>query len=248
MHPARSYIVAATPRTGSSLLCEGLAATGIAGVPAEVFAPDFRGMWCEQWALPPETSFRRYVSTATMRGTTPNGVFGLKIQWMHVAVLARKWGLPSKDEKILGVLFPGSRFVNIVRRNRLAQAISWYRAIATNRWWIFEDETERVGSDATLALDAHAVGELEEEIVRQQGAWEDFFRRRRIRPLIVDYESLDEDYQGQVARVLDFLGLDSSAARGIPEPRLIRQADEVTLRWRRQLERIPRRPNRELAP
>lgn len=248
MHPARSYIVAATPRTGSSLLCEGLAATGIAGVPAEVFAPDFRQMWNEHWAIPSETSFREYVSNAIMRGTSPNGVFGLKIQWMHVAVLAWKWGSPGIDGTILDLLFPDSRFVNIVRRNRLAQAISWYRAIATNRWWMFEHENQRTSKDITLTLDASTIGELQDEIARQQGAWEDFLRDRHVPWLVVDYESLDEDYRGQVARVLEFLGLDKSAARGIPGPRLVRQADEVSLRWRQQLEGIPRGTGREVAP
>src|SRR5436305_13917700 len=38
MHrPSQSYTVAATPRSGSTLLCELLASTGVAGRPAEHF-------------------------------------------------------------------------------------------------------------------------------------------------------------------------------------------------------------------
>src|SRR5215207_8545306 len=33
----RSYLVCATPRSGSTLLCEALKSTGVAGVPAEYF-------------------------------------------------------------------------------------------------------------------------------------------------------------------------------------------------------------------
>jgi len=35
--PEQSYLVAATPRSGSTLLCELLASTGVAGRPAERF-------------------------------------------------------------------------------------------------------------------------------------------------------------------------------------------------------------------
>ena len=35
--PTRSYLVCATPRSGSTLLCEGLESTGVAGRPREYF-------------------------------------------------------------------------------------------------------------------------------------------------------------------------------------------------------------------
>ncbi len=35
--PTRSYLVCATPRSGSTLLCEALLATGVAGRPREYF-------------------------------------------------------------------------------------------------------------------------------------------------------------------------------------------------------------------
>src|SRR4051794_22395246 len=36
-HPDRSYLVCATPRSGSTLLCRALAQTGVAGRPEEYF-------------------------------------------------------------------------------------------------------------------------------------------------------------------------------------------------------------------
>ena len=59
---------------------------------------------------------------------------------------------------------------------------------------------------------------------------------RGIEPLIVEYESILRDYRGEVARVLEFLGLDASVARTIPPPRLVRQADSLTHHWRRLLD------------
>jgi trehalose 2-sulfotransferase len=232
----RNYIVAATPRTGSSLLCEGLCATGIAGNPAEVFAPDFRHKWFRHWGLPSGTTFKQYVSTAIGKGRTDNGVFALKIQWMHVALLAHELTMRGEDCDVLERLFPESQFINVVRRDRLAQALSWHRAIVTNVWWKFQ-----AGKDSSngceVTLDTSAVDALVEEIVRQQSAWENYFRKSKRRVLVVEYESLDKDYRGEVARALQFLGLDASAARRIPEPRLMRQADSLNVQWRRQMHR-----------
>src|SRR5436190_15977397 len=37
MHPHCSYLICATPRSGSTLLCEALTNTGVAGFPKEYF-------------------------------------------------------------------------------------------------------------------------------------------------------------------------------------------------------------------
>lgn len=241
MKPERYYIVAATPRTGSSLLCEGLKATGIAGRPDEVFAPGFRDKWYGHWALSHDTSFEEYLRVAFRHGTTDNGVYGLKIQWMHVATLARDVSFAGASEDVLAALFPGAAFVNIIRRDRRAQALSWFRAVATNEWWRFKDADNGRRPAPAPALDADAVRALEGEIERQQSAWVQYFRDRGIKPLTVEYEVLDADYRGQIGRALAFLGLDASVARSLPPPRLVRQSDDINLRWRRLMDTDPSR-------
>src|SRR4051794_16615313 len=94
-----SYLVCATERSGSTLLCELLAGTGVAGRPEEFFEdlgatgrprqpreyfedcgdheilallPPLRG----PLPLPP---FEQRLAAALERGTTPNGVFGSKL-------------------------------------------------------------------------------------------------------------------------------------------------------------------------
>src|SRR5262249_7015918 len=83
--PARKcYIVCATPRCGSNLLCEGLSLTNRAGRPEECFLP---------WATPAPDSEPRLAAQlhqALVNGTTPNGVFGAKIMWWYFhLVIAR---------------------------------------------------------------------------------------------------------------------------------------------------------------
>jgi trehalose 2-sulfotransferase len=228
---ATAYVVGATPRTGSSLLCEGLSATGTAGFPNEPFAPDFRAMWLQAWGLPDDVSPLAYAAEALRRGTA-GGVTAIKIQWMHIAPLAESLG--RAEDGVLSWLLPNARYVHVVRRDRVAQALSWFRAIETNEWWRFGDAPVPAAPD----LDVAAVYDLERHIANQDSAWRAFFERHGIEPLVVEYEALAGDYRGEVARVLSFLGLPPSAADTVPAPRLRRQADGVTEEWRRRVELV----------
>jgi LPS sulfotransferase NodH len=238
MVPTQSYIIAATPRTGSNLLCEGLEATKVAGRPLEAFTPDFRNMLCHRWLLSPNVDFRGYLRAALQHGTSANGVHGLKIHWMHIPPLARNANFAGESADVLLSLFPRARFVNIVRRDRRGQALSWFRAIQTGEWCRIQSECDEGKRIVDPAFDANVIQALEAEIAQQQSAWEQYFQERNIDPLLIEYEVLAEDYMGQVARVLAFLGLDVAAARLIPSPRLVRQSDALTLRWRRCMEAV----------
>ncbi|WAS92939.1 Stf0 family sulfotransferase [Nannocystis punicea] len=230
--PARRYVIAGSQRSGSSLLCEGLEATGVAGHPAESFAPDFLDHWFHRWGLVPDCPFADYLAAARRHGTGRNGVFGIKIQYMHVQSLARWAGRPRAGDAVLERLFPGARYVNIVRRDVRAQALSFYRAIHTNQW----ARTPGVAPAPPPALDPREVEQLERQLTWQQTSWLQYFAARGIEPFTVYYESLAADYRGQIARVLEFLGLDGATARLLPPPVLIRQADETTRRWREALD------------
>src|ERR1700712_3494693 len=110
MQPQRSYIVCATPRSGSTLVCHALADTGVAGRPEEYFEalrhsgrprrPEEYFVGVEAQSIrdhpgeralgndPPPRSplwsraaYDRYLEWAFEAGTTPNGVFAAKLMW-----------------------------------------------------------------------------------------------------------------------------------------------------------------------
>jgi trehalose 2-sulfotransferase len=118
VQPERSYLVCATPRSGSTLLCQLLDETGVAGHPEEYFEAlrhsglprqpheyfdrdrhaniverlAFREM-PDRPATPselwvPET-YDRYLAWALNQGTTPNGVFGAKLMWGYLGDFAQ---------------------------------------------------------------------------------------------------------------------------------------------------------------
>ena len=119
MVPSLSYLVCATPRSGSTLLCQLLDQTGVAGHPEEYFEalrhsglprrpeeyfdPHRHANIIERLAfreMPDGTSrtpntlwqpdtYDRYLAWALEQGTTPNGVFGAKLMWGYLGDFAQ---------------------------------------------------------------------------------------------------------------------------------------------------------------
>jgi trehalose 2-sulfotransferase len=108
--PQRSYLVCATPRSGSTLLCETLEQTGIAGRPREYFealketgvprrpreyfwglrSPEVLRLLphdaqldrdSERVATWNRDDYARHLDASIEQGTTANGVFGAKMMW-----------------------------------------------------------------------------------------------------------------------------------------------------------------------
>src|SRR5689334_17029204 len=70
--PAQSYTIWFSQRTGSTLLSEALSSTGVAGYPNE---------WLHYQHKSPDTLKREDLEQIWDRGTTSNGVFGIKINF-----------------------------------------------------------------------------------------------------------------------------------------------------------------------
>jgi trehalose 2-sulfotransferase len=246
-----TYVIASTPRSGSSLLAAGLVATGVAGRPEEYFSPDDIESYKEDLKLPMNCSWGEYLAKVMAFAATENGVWGVKIHWRHVVLLARALGFRGDPGVVLEVLFPAAVFVNIVRADRRAQAISLFRAETTGEWF------RSLGLPTTVrpwglylgrptpgaAVDLTGVAPTYEQIIgmersldAEQAAWTNFFTTRRRKVLTVRYEELDANYRGEIARVLQFLGADPAHAAGLPNPPLERQSDHVNEHWRRLID------------
>src|SRR5215213_3674341 len=148
MQPARSYVLACTPRSGSHLLSDALTSTRIAGHPRE-WLPRFTADTAPKTPLdrmrlvtqPPPAAYDRAADAAHIRkvlaaGTSENGVFGIVIHWLVLPDAVRRLQAfldieESAPHRVLSSAFPNLSYVWLRRRDRVAQAVSWYRAIQT---------------------------------------------------------------------------------------------------------------------
>ena len=228
MTPSLSYLVCATNRSGSNLLCGLLRRTGVAGRPEEYFWRGFEPCWARSWGASGPVEF---MDGAIREGTGPNGVFGAKVMWFHMPNLLAKLeaveGRQDLEERaLLERTFPGLRFVWIWREDVVAQAVSFAKAMQTDQWTDLAPRRPDRVARFDFAQIHRMVGEIEE----QNAAWRRWFRANGITPFAVRYEDLAADMEGVTRRLLQFLGVALPEDTPI-EPGHARQADSVSAEW-----------------
>ena len=123
--------------------------------------------------------------------------------------------------------FPDPRYVHVTRRDKIAQAVSLWRAVQTRAWRAGE-----VTENGNAVYHAGAIGYLAGQLSDHDDAWRTWFSANRIEPLRIVYEELAADTTGVTSEVLDHLGVGPAE---IPDPPLRRQGDDRSERWARAL-------------
>jgi LPS sulfotransferase NodH len=235
---APSYLVCATERSGSTLLCELLAGTGVAGHPEEFFEflsatgrvrqpreyfpadadPSILELLAPLEEPLPAVPHARRLADARERGSTPNGVFGAKMMWAYLPDFLAH----GEPEAQLGPL----RWIHVERRDTLAQAISLWRAVQTAQW----RAEGRSDADAEPVFHAGAIAHLKARQEEHAAAWRAWFAERGIEPLEIVYEEFAQEPQPAICRALDHIGVPSEGVP-VPEPPMRRQSDARSQEW-----------------
>jgi trehalose 2-sulfotransferase len=265
MKPMLSYLVCATPRSGSTLLCHELDRTGLAGHPQEYFEalrrsgvprrpheyfdpsrhPNiverlaFREM-LEDAPTPnplwhPDT-YDQYLAWALQEGTTENGAFGAKLMWGYLGDFAEllrgiEGNAGRSIPELLSRAFPGLRYVQITREDKVRQAVSLWKAVQTQKW---RRDAGEDGVDAGVGepvFSFRAINYLMRQLTAHDASWDAYFLGLGYEPLKLTYEELAESTEDCVRSVLDFLGIAAPANLQTGPPRLSVQADEISERW-----------------
>jgi trehalose 2-sulfotransferase len=251
--PSRSYVLASTPRVGSHLLANGLASTGIAGYPREWlprFAPTSLPKTAEdRFRLvtePPSQADNydpdldgAYIRKILASGTSANGVFGLVIHWFVFRDAARRLQAfldtsESAPHRVLSLALPNLSYVWLKRRDMIAQAVSWHKAIQTGTY--VGRHRHDAGDDAPLTFDYGKIRYLLSALTSFENGWRSFFAANRLTPLVLYYEDLSADYRSGVRSVLDALELRADV--DIAPPRHEKYADTHSLAWIEQFKRL----------
>lgn len=232
-----SYLICATPRTGSSLLCGLLDSTGVAGHPESWFRRQGEREWAARWGIasPSDGTFgyADYFRAAIAAGRTANGVFAARIMWGTMEEVTANLAsvYPERagsDPGLLSAAFGRTRFVCLRRGDVVAQAVSLLRAEQTGVW--SPTARERQEPEGKPSFDFGQVRERVRLIEDHNAAWDEWFASAGIQPYPVQYEDLDADPVRIARSVLGFLGLGLPADREIAV-RHRRLADEVNARW-----------------
>jgi LPS sulfotransferase NodH len=210
------YAICSTPRCGSHFLSQLLFATGRFGCPLEYFQPGNLIRWQERARQAGAEDLTQFLLSIR---TSPNGCFGLKAHFTQLDALGRY--IPLAD------FLTGFRHIHIVRRDLLAQAISFERAQQTDNWISRAPDSGR-----TAVYDAARIRRRLVEIARQNASWDYLFNAFGVRRLVVEYELLAADPEGTVRRLADFIGVDLPAGAAVAKTRTAAQRDETSEAWR----------------
>jgi trehalose 2-sulfotransferase len=218
-----SYMICSTPRVGSQLLAQLLTITECAGAPAEFFEPAVMANELPSHGFPNfSAALRRmddYVAVLRGRHTTPNGVFGLKAHTFQFERAAAHGFALARH-------LPRVRLVHLTRRDRVAQAVSFDRALQTRSWNNFMPAAERPVYDRRRLDDWIAL------IERWDARWREVFAAERAPLLSLTYEDLAADRAAVLDRVARFLDLDVSSARLAALPAWFQQqSDGLSRDW-----------------
>jgi len=215
----RGYTICTIPRTGSNFLCELLSSTGVLGKPREYFnGPGRRVHDDPTYPDDPAEQFRRILTM----GSTPNGVYGLKVFPDQHDVFARACAWTK--------LLPGLSFISLERRDTLGQALSWARVVQTGQY------RSTVPLSSPEVYEPGLIHALLEKAIKDRARWSLFFARTGIQPLAVFYEDVAANPQTEVDRIAAFIG---GCGPAIVRPKLIEvkvQRDTLMEEWRNRFQ------------
>ncbi len=234
MKPQISYVICAVQRSGSSLLCEALKNTGLAGFPEEYFL-NGEGWEDSGWAAQHGiTSRTDYLDLVFEQGTSSNGVFGTKVMWNYFHTMLKSLreipeytGLDAP--RLMASLFPNVHYIWIVRRDKVRQAVSWAKAGQTDVYAVHNGETPVPKREPTF--DFTFIDNLYHLILEGEAGWKDFFEACGVQPFIVEYEDLVETYEPTALKILEHLNVPYPGNFVFGERKLQKQADAVNEAW-----------------
>ncbi|GED99239.1 trehalose 2-sulfotransferase [Gordonia crocea] len=254
MTDAKPYLVCASQRSGSTLLVESLAATGVAGRPAEFFqyfassslAPQplewFAGVDDEQIVGGLAATDQGTVDVRTAQqwradvvaaGRTDNGVWGGKLMWNQTPLLIARTRVASGSLRtaLRWLLGTDPVFVHVHRDDLIGQAVSMWRAVQTRVW---RDSPEPEGlhlegvPDEEAFYNAEGIAHLAGILADQERRWRTWFDEEGIETVDIEFGELTRDPTGTTGRVLAALGLDPALA---PPPSLKPQSNARSKEW-----------------
>ncbi len=212
--PGVHYMIATTPRSGSTNLALRMWKTGLLGAPMEYLNPaHISDLSRRLGARGPMDYWARLQGVRT----SPNGCFGFKAFVTDFRYIAQT----TPD------LLPhlrADRVIFLYRRNVDAQAVSLARAIQTGSW--FSTVEERQPPEYDFA----AIQRSERNLVDQNAKWAKILEATAADVMRVSFEDYMAAPAATISQLQAFLGIDGEAAN-LDLPGLEKQSDATSRAW-----------------
>ena len=194
------YLICSTPRSGSTLLTDYLFASGVAGVPMEYMNDSLLMAFSERIGRK-ITDLADYLKQIEKLRVSEHGVFGMKAHFRQTFTILRSQELLSQ------FLRRFNRIIRIVRRNKLAQAISTYKAMESGFWTYRHEELSAKVDQPIIPYNPVKIAEALFSSLNEENGWVEALRYSGQEALIVYYEDLVAFPQDTLEKVFSFLNI-----------------------------------------
>lgn len=235
--PTKFYRIWHGPRVGSSLLCQLLEDTGIAGKPGEHVTLHGQNTLRERYGI---TDYYQLRNKVWELGTGEKGVCGVKLSYHkhfsdHIVqdlALAKGISFPDSHEEIWKDFFPESKNIILTRIDKVAQAVSWWKAIQDNEWHLTKGQKRRTSKEFYEdKYNADALCHLFRETMLREAATVGYLKTNKMAFKTIAYEDLIADPLKVLNDVLLYLGLIEKPIKKIPEMKYQKTADAQNEVW-----------------
>ncbi len=214
----KSYIIASSPRSGSTFLSRSLALTGLMGAPSEVLNPGYDLRFLKNRFR--ATSPADYIAKVVAHRTSRNGVFGMKVHFQNFEVFLAEY------PPLLDVLAPVT-FIYLTREDKVAQGVSMARALLTDQW----SSRVKRGERPPLQYDRELIENCLKEVALQDAGWRQWFEKHNVARFELTYENLIADPAATIASILELLGVQDDEPDLVEVPQIEKQGDDTSIEW-----------------
>ena len=231
----KSYRIWTAPRTGHTLLARLLNDTGVVGTPGEHLTLHNENSLAEKYGVSTYDEMVQAIQFACSGGSSVGGCKidshkdrhnALKEELLHLK------GIDTQNEEsdLWSDIFPNSKEIFLTRRNKVRQAISWWKAIQDNEWHITAGGKRKTDpSFYEGKYDSNAILHLWKESMLREANMQDYFTKYGLKPLTLVYEDYTKDLEGTLKLLMDFLEIED--AYTFPEMQYQKTADGISEKW-----------------
>ena len=239
MKASSFYAIWFSQRNGSSLLCKALESTGLLGKPSELFTLESNEKLLNKHE---SKSYEHLQERIYELGSSSNGVFGIKLnapkkendplihELKEFPIVGNNATL-SSNFAVWEKVFPNCKHIFLTRRNKVRQAVSWWKAIMTNEW--HRKSGEQSNADVTELVDKYnfdAIKHLLIETSIRESKIQAFLNEGKCSALTIVYEDFIKNYKGTVKQIGNYIGVDIDE-KMVDLPYYSKLADEISDEW-----------------
>ena len=185
-----NYVICTTPRTRSTVLCDLLVSSNVAGYPRE-YHEGHESL--KDLDITDPATYQKYVSVST----SPNAVCGIQVMHEKKHIV----------EKFID--FKKLKCIWLRRENKIKQAISLLKAIKRNCFYE-TDETRKNDGLNQIKITHDEIIYHTFKFTAEDMSWAHYFQENLISPLTIWYKDLETETQQKetLRKVLEFLSID----------------------------------------